>query len=452
MADPCATPDPLPTLRLLPGESYFRLNGRPTFIFSRNIAGYSPDHFNVLAMAAHQGGAVLLRVGLDNVAMGGNKGYGYTSDGMILDRWSQDWEQFFYVAEANGLYVMPYFTGWMNWNTTGYNTWADNPFNSANGGPAQAPTEIFKQDSPTQKLYLKWFKSLVERWQRHRNILAWELVSEVNLITYISEPQGIYLVEQMAAAVREVDELHRPTTASLADMPGWSDFFRSDAVQFINYHPYPADSRLDAHVLKEVPRWLAAYNKPLLIGESGLHYATPDSKEGRLVVATNARIGLQHAVWAALVSGSMNGRALWWEDGYGVYFPRLGLHWVMKYQDLEAPIAAFSRDIDMTGMRPIPDRTSAQLLGAALGSESMIIGWYRDAASEPPDWPTEAVISDQTVTLTVPSPAASWHVEFYDTRTGQPTGASVQAIASGGALTIELPEFNDDIAFKAYPQ
>jgi hypothetical protein len=142
------------------------------------------------------------------------------------------------------VYVLPYFTGWMNWNTTGYNTWADNPFNSANGGPAASPTEIFKQDSPTQQLYLEWFRSIVERWQHHRNILAWELVSEVNLITYISEPQGIYLVEQMAAIAREEDDLDRPTTASLADMPGWSDFFRSEAVDFINYHPYPAPNSL----------------------------------------------------------------------------------------------------------------------------------------------------------------------------------------------------------------
>jgi hypothetical protein len=449
---PSATPDPLPELTLVPGDRYFRLDGRPAFIYSRNIAGYSREDFDILAAAAHQGGAVLVRVGLDNVAMGGNKGYGYTSDGMIHDRWSQNWEHLFYVAEANGVYVMPYFTGWMNWNTSGYNTWADNPFNSANGGPAQSPTEIFKQDSPTQQLYLKWFKGLVERWQHHRNILAWELVSEVNLITYISEPQGIYLVEQMAAIVEDADDLHRPTTASLADMPGWSDFYRSDAVEFINYHPYPPTSMLDSRVLKEVPRYLAAYNKPLLIGESGLHYATPDSHEGRLILAPNAARGLQHAIWAEMVSGAMNGRALWWEDGYGVYFSELGLPWVMEYQDLEAPALRFSQDLDMAGMTPLAASMDGTLLGAALGNENMIIGWYRDAACEPPDWPVQPVITGQSVTLTVPGSETRWQLDFYDTKTGDPNGITALVFSHEGDLVIQLPDFSDAIAFKAYPQ
>jgi hypothetical protein len=449
---PSATADPLPELTLVPGERYFRLNGEPTFIFSRNLAGYKPEDFDTLVVAANQGGAAVVRVGLDNVAMGGNKGYGYSSDGMILDRWSQNWEHFFRVAEANGVYVIPYFTGWMNWNTTGYNTWADNPFNSANGGPAASPTEIFKKDSPTQQLYLEWFRSLVERWQHHRNILAWELVSEVNLITYISEPQGIYLVEQMAAIAREADDLHRPTTASLADMPGWSDFFRSDAVEFINYHPYPPSSKLDSHVLKEVPRYLAAYNKPLLIGESGLHYATPDSDEGRLILATNARRGLQHAIWAEMVSGAMNGRALWWEDGYGVYFSELGLPWVMEYQDLEEPALKFSQDLDMAGMAPIEARAPATLIGAALGNEGVIIGWYRDARCEPPNWPADAVVSGQTVTLTAPGAAASWQVEFYDTKTGLRLAGTSVPSSIDGKLAILLPDFSDDIAFKVYRQ
>jgi hypothetical protein len=451
-AAPTPTLDPLPSLTLSPGERYFRLNGEPTFIYSRNLAGYKPEDFDILVMAAHQGGAVLVRVGLDNVAMGGNKGYGYTSDGMIIDRWSQRWEHFFTVAEANGVYVIPYFTGWMNWNTTGYNTWADNPLNSANGGPAESPTEIFKKDSPTQQMYLKWFKSIVERWQHHRNILGWELVSEVNLITYISESQGLDLVDQMAAIAREADDLHRPTTASLADMPGWSDFYRSDAVEFINYHPYPPSSRLDSHVLQEVPRYLAAYNKPLLIGESGLHYATPDSQEGRLILATNAPRGLQHAIWAEMVSGAMNGRALWWEDGYGVYFPKLGLHWVMKYQDLEAPMLKFSQDIDMAGMAPIAATAPATLLGAALGNQGTIIGWYRDARCEPPDWPVQPVPAGQAVTLTVPGPATRWQLDFYDPQTGEATGDSAQVFASDGAVVIELPDFTDDIAFKMYPR
>jgi hypothetical protein len=356
------------------------------------------------------------------------------------------------VAEANGVYVLPYFTGWINWNAEGSDRWAANPFNSANGGPAQSPTEVFKQDSRTQQLYLKWFKSVVERWQQHRNILAWELVSEVNYINYISQPQGMYWVEHLAEAARQADAMHRPITVSLADINEWPDLLHSDAVDFINFHPYPPSGRLDSYVLQQVPRYLDTYGKPVLIGESGLHSAAPDSEAGKLVVANHARTGLRHAVWAELVSGSMNGRALWWEDGYGVYFSRLGLSWVMKNQDVEGPAVKFSEGIDAAGMTPISASASRELVGAALGNERMIIGWYRDAASEPPDWPTRAVMSGQTVTLNVPGSAASWTVDFYDTKTGTQLPGSSVLTAEGGKLTIQLPDFSDDIAFKAYPK
>ena len=80
--------------------------------------------------------------------MGGDHGYGYTPQGGILEGWAELPENFFDVAEADGLYVIPSFWGWINWNDTGFNDWAENPFNSANGGPAEDPREISKNTRP----------------------------------------------------------------------------------------------------------------------------------------------------------------------------------------------------------------------------------------------------------------------------------------------------------------
>ncbi len=384
--------------------------------------------------------------------MGGEHGYGYSPSGQIVEDWSNNWEHFFDVAEADGLYVIPSFWGWIDWNDTGYNTWTNNPFNSANGGPAKDPREIFKKDSPTQLLYLKWFKSLVERWQAHKNILAWEVVSEANLIKGISQPEGIYLAEQLAKIVRETDSSHRPVTASVSDWSGWSDFLSSDAVDFINFHPYPPDGDLDHRILEQVPLLLNTYHKPVLIGESGLNAATPDSAAGKITVARNARTGIQHAIWAQLVSGAMNGRALWWEDGYGIYFPALGMRWVYMYNDVEAPVLRFAEGMDMTGFKPIPARASGKIFGAALGNEEMIIGWYRDASCEPPNWNLQPVVSKQTVTLTISGMATNWQVDFYNTKTGRDIISSTTVTQKGGIITITLPDFTDDIAFKVYVQ
>ncbi len=446
---PTATPDPLPALQLKPGHRYFTLNGKPTFIFTRNLAGITPEDFETLVVMAHEAGNVIVRVGIDNQAMGGNHGYGYSAGGSIETRWAQRWEHFFNVAEANGIYVLPMFTGWANWNTSGFNTWSLNPFNSANGGPAASPSEFYKKDSPTQQLYLKWFGDVVARWQSHRNIAAWELVTEINLIDGIGQADGVYLARQLAQVARLNDPLHRPVTVSLADINReWPDLYRSDAVDFINYHPYPPSAKLDSYTLKHVRAYLDAYDKPVLIGESGLNAAEPNTTTGAITLAPNTRIGLQHAIWAEAVAGTMNGRAFFWEDGYGIYFPEMGMPALQSLTDLEAPAQRFLQGVDWIDFRPIPARASAGIFGAALGDQHSIIGWYRDASSEPPNWPLQPVVSGQSVTLTVPGTAAQWQVDFYDARTGTDLLASHTVAQQADQLTLALPDFTDDIAFK----
>jgi hypothetical protein len=439
---------PLPAIAWTPGESYFNISGRPAFLFSRNPAGLVQKDWATLAGMAHQQGDQFVRVFTLNASMGGDHGYGYSPQGKILEGWSYNWENFFDVAEADGLYVIPSFWGWLNWNDTGFNDWAVNPFNSANGGPADDPREIYKKDSPTQLLYLAWFKSLVTRWQSHRNILAWEVATEVNLVNGISQTEGIYLAEQLARVVHEADTLDRPVTSSVADWSGWSEFLRSDAVDYINFHPYPPDGTLDRRILEQVPLLLNTYHKPVLIGESGLNAIAPDTGEGKITLSPNARIGFQHAIWAELVSGAMNGRALWWEDGYGLYIQGLGMPYIQKYTDLEAPVLRFAEGLDMTGFKPVPARTSSKLFGAALGNETNIIGWYRDASCEPPDWNLQAVISGQSVKVPVPGSAESWKIDFYSTKDGKTILSSVSLPSKGSTVVIPLPDFQNDIVFK----
>ena len=257
------------------------------------------------------------------------------------------------------------------------------------------------------------------------------------------------MTEQLAKVAREADPLHRPVTASLADVGEWPDFYRSDAIDFINFHPYPPSARLDTYTLQEVRRYMSFYNKPVLIGESGLNAATPDSAAGKITVAANARIGIQHAIWAETISGAMNGRALFWEDGFGIYFQDLGMPFLQKYTDVEAPAAQFISGVDMTGFKPIVAKASGKILGAALGNENLIIGWYRDASCEPPNWTLQPVISKQTVTITAPGSAANWRVDFFSTKDGTTQLGSAFVARQGQAITITLPDFQDDIAFKA---
>jgi hypothetical protein len=223
-----ATPIPFPILILKPGENYFSIDGKPGFIFSRNIAGYEQDHYNTFLDWMKTGGSKLARIQLDSLGMG------YTSSGGVDENWAAQWDRVFDKAEADGIYILPVFSGWFDWNSgTGYSTWKSNPLNAANGGPVKSPAELFQKDSATQILWLQWMQTLVKRWQSRRNIPAWEIFSEVNLASGGTESTGISFVNLAASMIRASDPAHRPVTASLADDGRWPNFYRATEIDFL---------------------------------------------------------------------------------------------------------------------------------------------------------------------------------------------------------------------------
>jgi hypothetical protein len=443
-ATPTSTPSiPIPKILLNKGDSYFSIDGRQGLIFSRNLAGYEPPQYSQLLDLTTLGGSKLVRLQLDSLGMG------YSNNGQVDEAWAKKWEDIFDMAASHGIDVMPVFGVWYDWNDgNGYSTWKANPINAINGGPAKTPRDLFASNSPSQKIWLGWMKTLIERWQSRKNIIAWEIYSEVNMVPGSTEPEGTDFVKNAAFIIRTTDSSHRPITASLADFGDWSGFYRSDAIDFISIHPYPVSGKLDTAIIIETRSMLEKYHKPVLIGESGLSFLTPDTKPATLTTEARADVGIKHAIWAAVVSGAMNGRALWWEDGVAIYFPDLHLPFIKKYADAELSAAHFVKDIDFAYFQPLVSTTDSGVAGAAIGNEKRIVGWYRDAQSEPPDWKAQPILSKQKVTLTVLAVASTWTIDFYDTKTGTDITSSAVVIQKGKKVTITLPDFYDDIAFK----
>jgi hypothetical protein len=56
------------------------------------------------------------------------------------------------------------------------------------------------------------------------------------------------------------------------------------------------------------------------------------------------------------------------------------------------------------------------------------------------------------VTITVPGTVSSWTVDFYDTKTGTTILSSASVTRHGSTVAIELPDFQNDIAFKLNAQ
>ncbi len=440
----------VPKITLNKGDYFFTVNGRQSLIFVRNMGGYETEQYFQLLDLMKGKGTQVVRIQLDSLGMG------YDRTGLLDPVWAKKWERIMAYAAQNGIAVLPVFTGWFDWNDGdpdyNYSMWKSNPLRSDNNGPAAKPGELFKDGSPTQTAWLSWLKTLVERWQGQENIFAWEIFSEVNLASGVTEPSGIAFIEKAAQIIHAADPRQRPITASLAETGGWSKFYNSETIDFINSHPYPPSGQLDREILKTVRFYLDKYHKPVFIGESGLSAVAPAENTNTLTTATKARIGIQHAIWAGLVSGAMDGRALYWEDGFAVYFPRLSWLFLLQYMDAESVASQFIKDVDFSGFQPLEVRFSGAIFGAAVGNESTILGWFRDAACEPPDWLLKPLISGQTVSLQAPGAASTWQVEFYDAATGDPFPETITIHPEGNTLTIPLPDFTDALAFKLEAQ
>jgi hypothetical protein len=426
-----------PRFELRSGENYFRVDGRPAFVLGRNPAGMSPGAYDGHFRHATAAGERFMRIHFCFSPPGEKAGE--IDAGQL-----KSWDEVLDAAEKHGLAVLPVLGVWADWNDGSrkevWHAWGKNPFNAERGGPAKRPDELL-DDTACRKLWQKRLGTFVKHWSGRRAVVGWEIFSELDLVTGATEERAVEFVERAAAVIRAADPWKRPVTASQGGTNEWPKLLKSSALDFLQVHPYAGGAfggRLDDLIISAARARLKEYGKPVLLGECGLDAAPP---RGTLDVAARAEVGIRHAIWASVVSGAMNGRMLWWQDGYD-QFEKVGL--CRHYHEAAAPAAAFVRGVDCTGFKPLPCEVSDGVKGAVIGSGKARLGWFRDVRCLPPDWPMKSV-SGQTVTLA--TPGDSWHVEFFDTVTGKSAGES-RVTVRDGRLRIVLPEFQGSIAVR----
>lgn len=423
------------------GEYYFRVDGTPRFLLGRNPTGWQTTQFEPLLRWAHDSGEKMVRIHLT----AGMPPHGQA--GQVDEAWAKSWEQVFDMAAANGLYVLPVFGVWSDWNDgsggVAYHRWDKNDYNAALGGPAQTPAELLGRTT-CRRQWLAWMGTLVRRWSGRPEIMGWEVFSELDLLTGAREDDAVDFMTSAAGIIRMADPQQRPVTASLAGISEWPKLFASDAIDIVQVHPYanmpPYKGDLSGLLLDCVRQRLSRYRKPVMIGESGLESGAP---QGSLATSPGAHIEINHTLWAAMVSGAANGRMLWYEDGYDQYS---GLDLRTAYKEASAPAARFAADIDFTDFKPVAAEMTDGVKGAALGNARCVIAWFKDAHCVPPEWPVRRV-TEQLVTLNVPGTATNWRLDFYDPRSGTLT-ASANVARADNRVDVLLPSFEDSIALK----
>lgn len=444
-------PDIEPWWSLPAGSPYFERGGRRAPLFLRNASAGSASDFEPLLVAAHAAGADAIRIQLTQGL--GYETLGIDSRGNVLAAWATQWDQVLDQAAAQDLAVIPVFAIWGDWNdgtpAAGWVHFDANPLNRKNGGPATAPAELF-EDTDTEHLWLGWLGALIDRWKNRPNIIAWEVFSELDLATGANETNATAFAERASDLIRAHDTAKRPIFASTSDLPliqgaPWTSFWASRANNVVSLHPYAAD--LDAAVATRVAQARAQTDKPILIGESGLDAAAPDGTT--LTTSANAKLGLEQAIAAELVSGAADARAFYWEDGYATYYPPSGDAFVRAMNGLETPAVAWIHDVDFGGLEPGTVTTTPPIFGAALTSTSEILGFIRAPALTAPAWTAEPVSAEfVAVTLARGTPSgSSWEVKL-QTLDGTPFQS--MSIASGDtALSFTVSHAFTSLVFTA---
>jgi hypothetical protein len=437
-----------PTVTLGAAQQYFMRSGVAQPILMRNIAANSAAEAVQLLDVAKNGGTRLVRFQL-------TQGFGYTtlgitSKGDVVESVASDWDKVIDAAADRGIAIIPVFAIWGDWNDGtpdyGWSHWSANPLNQANGGPAAQPSELLSNTTAQQR-WLGWLSKLVTRWQARANIAAWETFSEIDLLTGSTEATAVAFAETAASTVRALDTYKRPLMMSTSDLNEWTNLWASNGNDIVQLHPY--GNNLDDLILQHVKTRLAA-GKPVLIGESGLDAANPD---GTTIISTNAnaKVGLRHAVWAGLVSGALDARAFYWEDGYAVFFPQTGMSLVNQYATVESTAVTFLGTTEFTGLSPAAVTNPATLFGAALAGSNLVVAWFRDASCIAP-WNCTASVASASVSITLPAAVAdgNWSVTLYDPVSGT-SQSPVPATVSGATLNFTLPAFTDSIVLRAQP-
>ncbi len=433
------------------GSRYFQTaDGRRAPVLMRNVSAPDPASFLPLFQQAQANGTTVVRLQL-------TQGLGYDTLGIdhhgeVLPAFASAWDAVIDGAAQRGLDVIIVFAIWGDWNdgtpSLGWTHFGANPLNQALGGPAASPSDLFS-DSETQRDWLAWLQALVTRWSGRTNVVAWETFSELDLASGATEATATAFAERAAEIVRSADPAGRPVYASTSDLPllqgrPWAALWASSGCDLASLHTYNPD--LDQAVITRMQTALAATDKPILLGESGLDAGEPDGTT--LTSSSSAAVGLESAIWAELVSGSVTARALYWEDGYAAYYPTTGLALVAARNQLERRAADWLAGKDFDGLAPLELAGSPPLVGAALGNADRVLGWARDANFVAPAWDA-AKLQQADVRVTLPAGASdsAWTVTLTAPDDGSTTVAAGASQAGMLAFKVATP-FNR-VAFEA---
>jgi hypothetical protein len=321
-------------------------------------------------------------------------------------------------------------------STTFNSNWMQNPYNKINGGPLEAPTQFFLQPD-AKRLFKQRLRYIVGRYSAYPQLLAWELFNEVDLTLEMDPTVLRAWHQEMAQYVRSLDPNRHLITTSLSGglggLEGLDTLYSLDELDFAQLHLYGSIDFTTA--VPQAVQALAQYKKPILAAEVGV-----SASSGADTLAKDpTSSGFHDYLWSGLLSGAMGTGMAWWWDS------------VTDPQNLYpqfAPIAQLTPSLDH--QQPCTNTTgTGNLRVLALCGRTSALAWVKNLDDLYLDGGNDALVSGAQVTL-VGVPDGAYRVQFVDPW-GGPAPAETNATASGAQVTVPLPDFRRDLAFRLIP-
>lgn len=184
--------------------------------------------------------------------------------------------------------------------------WSENPYNAANGGPAESPAGFFTNGEARQE-YKKRLDLLVSEVGDSEALFAWEFWNEADLTDGFDANAVCDWHAEVAAYLKSIDSRERYITTSFADFRNGDCVWRLDDIGLVMVHYYGRD------VIERIPELYteaSAYGKPVLLEEFGWGNAAGIDNED----ASGEH--LREAIVAARSAGFAAGPMIWWWDSY----------------------------------------------------------------------------------------------------------------------------------------
>jgi len=210
------------------------------------------------------------------------------------------------------------------WQTGQAHRWTRNPYNAANGGPCEKPSD-YLVNPVARELVKRRLRYNVARWGWTTHLVAWELWNEVDNLEGFTSEANTDWHREMAGYLKSIDPWRHLVTTSWRD-PGRFSVPDIDIVQGHSYFPPEIDAA--RYSIEDTDHLMRNYGKPFFFGEQGIEGPVSVDPEGK---------HFHDCLWATILSGATGTGMYWWWHNYIDDYD--------LYRHYRA-IAAFVKDVD----------------------------------------------------------------------------------------------------------